>query len=557
MFLVIYIYTFVLTILLFYIMKHGIVRSCVISNSNSYQLKDNLYGLPPIRVTREILASYAKFKKLKLSNYKKLPKSLLFRLNQICPNCFFLQCSCIKIHNYCNNCQIYFKPQTDQFLKILQKVLKVKIISQCKMCKNKMERILINFKNSYKGKLRLFKNNLNNILDNFRFRIQVNQHTYPPSFLWNTNTILCELIQKLLHNNKPYDSKQKLQVNIKPDPSSFIGQGKNNCFRKILLSKKSHFSARSVVIPAPNCKTNEIILNKKIWACMNYPKYVLAIRYPVLDTRAFTFHKVKHFWDAPVVGLPTSITEKNNVDFDGDTLNIYAINSCMSISECFFLINPEFSFVAMGEIRPNLTHEQLEMMYNFFKIKKQNLYNWLYIKYLLNNSYTALTVFENLRHGLVKLSSVVKPTFTYLEFYNILKIFLLQSYDEDNFIIEWGKNKTTCNSLFNHYMISNSNRFNKRHLHLTVKCLRGLNKIEYLQESFSSRSILSKSGVEIMGYSTHKLSYVLPELFYNNGNVYYGLDIIAYENFRRLYTTIYTFDTLRRFAIYNLIRSYF
>lgn len=535
-------------------MKHGLINTCVLSRSG-LEFDETLYGLPPMKLTKNALEQYSKFKKIKLSDYKRFPKSLLFRLCDICPNCFHLKCSCTQSSNNCKNCNCCYIVQREQFIPILQKLINSGILSKCKMCKTKMERILLNFKQSYKRKLKIFKRNIGNTIDNFKFRIQVNNCTYPPAFLWNNNIALCDLIIKLLRNNKSYDSKQKLQTNIKPDPTTFIGQGKNNCFRKILLSKKSYYSARSVVVPAPSCRTNEIILNRKIWACMNYPKYVLAIRYPVLDTRAFTFHRVKSIWDAPVVGLPTSITEKNNLDFDGDTLSFYALSSCMSISESFFLVNPEFSFVAMGEIRPNLTHEQLETMLTFFKIKKQSLYSWLYVKYLLNDSYTALNIFENLRNCLVKINSLVKPTVSYLEFHNILQTFLLQSYNENDFSIIWETNNTTKKSLFNHYAMSNSNRFKKGHLHLTVKCLRGMSKIEYLQESFGSRSILSKSGVEMMGYSTHKLSYALPELFYNNGIIYYGIDQIAYRNFRRLYTPVYPLNVLRGFAIYNLIRG--
>lgn len=536
-------------------MKHCIINTCFLSKSG--QSNESMFGLAPIAVTKDNLESYAKCKKIKLSNYKKIPKSLAFRLSKICPNCYFLQCTCTISSNCCKNCKTCYTVQTEQFITILQKIIKGEVLSCCKICKNKMDRILLNFKHSYKNKLKLFKKHKGNPIENFKFRIQVGNCTYPPAFLWNTNSALCDLIIKLLRHNKPYDPTQKTQVNIKPDPIGFIGQGKNNCFRKVLLSKRSYYSARSVVIPAPNCKTNEIILNRKMWACMNYPRYVLAIRYPVLDTRAFTFHRVKNTWNSPVVGLPTSITEKNNLDFDGDTLSFYALNSCMSISECYFLLNPEFSFVAMGEIRPNLTHEQLETMFTFLKIKKQNLYNWLYAKYLLYDSHTALSIFERLKSVLMELNCIVKPTVSYSEFYNILKLFLLRTCDEDTFCKTWETNEITKNSLFNRYMTSNSNRFKIQHLHLMIKCLRGLNKIEYLQESFSSRSILSKSGVEMMGYSTHKLSYVLPELYYDDGIVYYGTDEIAYQNFRRLYTPVYPLHILRRYAIYNLIRLRF
>lgn len=537
-------------------MKYGTINTCLLTRSDQ-KSNEKYFGLMPIQVSRDQLESYAKFKKVKLSNYKKIPKSLIFRLGKICPNCYYLQCTCTNNNNYCKNCKTYSIIQEEQFNTILQKIVSNEISSKCKICKSKLERILVNFKCSYKNKLKLFKTNVENVIEQFKYRIRVENHIYPPAFLWNTNSSLCDLIIKLLKGNKSYDPKQKLQVNIKPNLLNFIGQGKNNCFRKILLSKKSYYSSRSVVIPAPYCKTNEIILNKKIWACMNYPKYVLAIRYPVLDIRAFTFHKVKSTWNAPVVGLPTSITEKNNLDFDGDTLSFYGLSSCMSISECYFLINPEFSFVAMDEIRPNLTHDQLETLFTFFKIKKQNISNWLYIKYLLYDSHTALNTFENLRTALMKLNCIVKPTVSYFEFYNILKTFLLHSYDEDTFSSIWEMNDITKNSIFNRYMLSNSNRFKKQHLHLMVKCLRGLNKIEYLQESFNARTILSKSGVEMMGYSTHKLSYALPELCYDNETIYYGVNQIAYQNFRRLYTHVYTLNDLRCFAIYNLVRARF
>jgi hypothetical protein len=539
-------------------MKRGIINTCLITKLERRQLCKKWFGLLPIKVSREKLLEYAKFKKITLSNYKKIPKSLVFRLSNFCPNCLYLQCTCTISHdNYCKNCQVSYIVQKEQLNVVLQKVIGKGILSSCKICKNKTERILFNYKQSYKNKLKLIKNNVNNPLEKFKYSIQVGNCIYPPAFMWNTNSALCDMIIKLVKSNKSYDPRQKLLLNIKPDPLSFLAQGKNNCFRRILLSKKSYHSSRSVVTPAPDCKTNEIILNKKIWASMHFPRYVLAIRYPVLDTRAFSFHRIKKTWDAPVVGIPTSITEKNNLDFDGDTLNFYALSSCMSISECNHLINPKYSFVSMGEIRPNLTHDQLESMFRFFKVQKNNLYNWLLVKYMLYDSQTAFKIFENIRNGLMNLNLFFKPTVSYFEFYNILKLFLIRGYDMNEFNIIWESNNFTKKSIFNRYLLSNSNRWRKEHLHLMVKCLRGLTKIEYLQEAFHCRSTLSKSGVEMCGYTTHKLSYALPELYYDNGIVYYGTDQVAYQNLRRLYTPVYPLKLLRSLAIYSLIRARF
>jgi len=92
------------------------------------------------------------------------------------------------------------------------------------------------------------------------------------------------------------------------------------------------------------------------------------------------------------------------------------------------------------------------------------------------------------------------------------------------------------------------------HVYLMSKYLRGLNKIEYLMESFNCRPALSKSGIESMGYSTQKLSYVLHELFYKGGLIYCG-NKVAYNNLRKISTPILSLKSLRLLALEKITRK--
>ena len=80
-------------------MKHAILDSCLVSSNQQQQHQHNnhkWYRLKPQTVTKQELESYAKYRKTIMSNYKKKPKSLNFRLKNICPNCNYLICSCKK-----------------------------------------------------------------------------------------------------------------------------------------------------------------------------------------------------------------------------------------------------------------------------------------------------------------------------------------------------------------------------------------------------------------------------------------------------------------------------
>jgi len=430
------------------------------------------------------------------------------------------------------------------------------ITFDCKKCRQKVEKIISNY-----NKVREMKENsikyadthLKHI-DNFKYSICLHENQkilLPPVLFWKSNANLCSGIIKLIKKNISYRDCKK-ELIISPDPMSFINNGKNNCFRKILLSKKSLRSGRSVVVPSPYCKTNEIILNKKMWECMNYPKYVIAIRYPVIDTRAFTLHKVKKTWNYPVCGIPPAITEVTNLDFDGDALSFYAINNEASLNEALKFIDPNNSFISMGEIKPNYTVDQLESLYTYFNLTKKEIYSWLFHKYTLTDSPTTFSIFEKIRRQLIRLNQIVKPTVTYCWLYNFLLTFVSKHYYFDTFVETWNQTQAFNESLFSKYIkCLDGERWKLEHSFLMSKYLRGLNKVEYLLEAFNCRPALSKSGIQMTGYSTHKLSFLLHELYYK-GNLIYCGDKVAYTNLRRICTPILTLEELKALALKRL-----
>lgn len=89
-----------------------------------------------------------------------------------------------------------------------------------------------------------------------------------------------------------------------------------------------------------------------------------------------------------------------------------------------------------------------------------------------------------------------------------------------------------------------------------VMYLKGMSKIQYIVESFQCRTALSKAGVEITGYITHILSYILHELWLNHDLLICYNDRLAYRSVRRLLTPVYSQKYLRSYSQYNLITRY-
>lgn len=558
-------------------MKHGIIEKCMISTSTSSAgsspTNKDWYRFVPRQLKTKELESYIMCRKYILSNYRKLPKSLTQRLQLLCPNCYYLQCSCKNETlafqtRTCVNCKSDFLSRKNWSWQQLKKFKN--FTSLCKACKIKTEQIFNNYIFGRNEKAKQIKyvvdNNIAKYVERFKYRIltQEDRLLFPPAFLWNHNTTLCDLILKNLKLKKAYqakrfDKKVKFKSNfldIKPDPFTFIGQGKYNCFRKYLLSKRSYNSSRAVAVPVPELAPNEVILNREVWETLGCPDIVVSVRYPVIDTRAITHHKVKGTWEKPAIGVTPFTTDCKQEDFDGDQENTYVPKRRSSIKECDELINPENSFVAMGEIRVNFTHNQLESLFSFFGTTRNQIHSWLYNLYVLNGSKNAYSTFEDLRKHLELLNSFVKPTVSYHLFSHILSLFLFQQFNFEDFVTVWKTHKFTKNGLFSRYIESNPNRWKYEHLYQMTQYLRGMSKIEYISEAFSCRTALSKSGVEFTGYATHKLSYTLPELWYGgDGMIYYGKDQVAFRNIRRLYTPVPSYDYVRKMSIFHLLKD--
>jgi len=534
-------------------MRYVLLDRCRLSTTGIQSPK--WFTLNPLNVSKEDVVMYAYSQKFLLTQNEKIPKSLAFRLNQVCPNCYLYKCSCRRKDAKIKQCHQCFTMFINRqcFRSIIDRLTNIRF--DCKKCFQNASKIISNYNKSRELKettIQYAKKNLKHI-HNFKYSLRLIENKniiLPPVVLWRSNPNLCSGIIKLLKRNLSYkDCKKDLLIN--PDPISFINNGKNNCFRKILLSKKSLRSGRSVVVPSPFCKSNEIILNRKMWKSMNYPKYVLAIRYPVIDTRAFTLHKVTKTWDHPVCGITPAITEVTNLDFDGDQLSFYALGNNASLVEALSFIDPKTSFTAMGEIRTNYTVDQLESLYKYCGLTKKKIYSWLLEKYILTDSKTAFNIFENIRRQLIKLNRIVKPTVTYYWLYNFLLEFMF-IYDFESFFETWNKQLFFNDSIFSNYInCMDGERWRLEHIFLMLKYLRGLNKIEYILEAFNCRPALSKSGIEATGYTTYKMEFLLHELYYAENNIYCG-HRVAYNNLRRICSPILSREQLINLALKRL-----
>lgn len=131
--------------------------------------------------------------------------------------------------------------------------------------------------------------------------------------------------------------------------------GKDNVFRKKIMTKRCINSCRLTMTLDADLKGNEISIPKIIWKNIGYPDYVIAIRYPSISNLNMTIHKVIvhdtygcHL--AMTARAPPTICKGHNLDFDGDAMTFIALDK-ESEYELRLLISPEYNISTNGELR--------------------------------------------------------------------------------------------------------------------------------------------------------------------------------------------------------------
>src|SRR5436190_9138456 len=152
-------------------MKHYLIERCTISTKNVES--PELFTLKPLAVSKRDLINYAKSRKYILTNNEKIPKSLMFRINQICPNCYFYQCTCKKKQakiKICKQCSFSFVDKLcfKSYIKNLSDIQ-----FNCKKCSQKVEKIVFNFNKTREVKENIiqYANTHLKHIDNFKYSL--------------------------------------------------------------------------------------------------------------------------------------------------------------------------------------------------------------------------------------------------------------------------------------------------------------------------------------------------------------------------------------------------
>lgn len=188
------------------------------------------------------------------------------------------------------------------------------------------------------------------------------QSTYAsPNETCLTTKELVSLKKKVLAQNSKTKSPAKWYIYPQNVPIIYgsandeLKGGKDNVFRKKIMTKRCIHSCRLTMTLDADLKGNEISLPKTIWANIGYPDYVVGIRYPSISNLNMTIHKVVvhdtygcHL--TMTARAPPTICKGHNLDFDGDAMTFIALNK-ESEYELRMAISPEYNISTNGSLR--------------------------------------------------------------------------------------------------------------------------------------------------------------------------------------------------------------
>lgn len=212
-------------------------------------------------------------------------------------------------------------------------------------------------------------------------------------------------ISKIALKDSTFYYKQMLHAYLNHGSFAQRSEGKNTYFRKIALAKRCEFTARAMIIPAPNLKANEIIIPSSMERELKLKnKWIILNRMPSLLPENFVALRVVGDWPHDCFGIPLEIAPQLNADFDGDECNAYIIKSLQAQAECQVLLNSEFniSSFTMG-IKLTPCHDMLVAYYlkydqiNFLPYKHPDLQKTFKVIYDLYGSQKCFECFDSMR----------------------------------------------------------------------------------------------------------------------------------------------------------------
>lgn len=139
--------------------------------------------------------------------------------------------------------------------------------------------------------------------------------------------------------------------------------GKDNVFRKKIVSKRCFNTCRMVMTVDGDLKGHQISLPDVIWKNMGHPRYVVGIRYPSISNLNMTIHEVAvHSNYGPHLTMtaraPPAICKGHNLDFDGDAMTFISLDK-ESEYEMRVLLSPQWAVSANGSLRVSFSRDAM------------------------------------------------------------------------------------------------------------------------------------------------------------------------------------------------------
>ena len=241
--------------------------------------------------------------------------------------------------------------------------------------------------------------------------------------------------------------------------------GKNSFYRKDCLTKRYASSARIVIVPRQSLKPDECILPISVYEALNCPKHVLCHRYPTLDIRSMTYHKVVNVWKFPTLAISTAIVSGNNADFDGDCIHVIPATNLMSVAELIILCHPKWNMIVQNQLRLHFDHDEIETIYSHFGLTRDEIHKIIYNIAKYQSQSMAYNIFCDLKRYCEWVWTFQGDisTITFKHFLEIIEK-NGSNVDFDEFANDIFPKKISPNNNFKKMILSKASRFSINHL---------------------------------------------------------------------------------------------
>jgi hypothetical protein len=275
-------------------------------------------------------------------------------------------------------------------------------------------------------------------------------------------------------------------------------RGKFNFFRKHILAKRITNTGRGVIVPAPRIKANEVILPRKIAETLKLPKFVLLIRYPSLDFQNITFHKVVGIREGHTIGIPISITKRNGADFDGDEIEVIALDDLKVIAECQSLLDPEYNIASLQKLTLYFGQDTVAACKGLVCENVMIIQNILYNYYCVEGSKKTFDLFHKFE------SEICEQMWSTIGAGISIKYLIEMNEEFSDDVITFDEQLRSKCYPFTWFVVDCTS-FHSLHIYQLVKKL-GIRKLVHCKTPFSDQEIINGNfmkGLNIHEFVTH------------------------------------------------------